>query len=141
MVSLRVLRGRARSCRYGADYTARDRGDIVGAAMAKKRICLALQGGGAHGAFTWGVLDRLLEEESLEIQAVSGTSAGAMNGAVVVDALKRGGRECAQERLERFWRSISEAGDNIFRPGRMLFPGFGPNSDWSPIVVWTEMLS
>ena len=46
--------------------------------MTKKKICLALQGGGAHGAFTWGVLDRLLEEESLEIQAVSGTSAGAM---------------------------------------------------------------
>ena len=109
--------------------------------MAKKKICLALQGGGSHGAFTWGVLDRLLEEESLEIQAVSGTSAGAMNGAVMVDALKRGGREHARERLERFWRSISEAGDNIFKPGRMLFPGFGPNSEWSPVALWTEMLS
>ena len=90
--------------------------------MAKKKICLALQGGGAHGAFTWGVLDGLLEEESLEIQAVSGTSAGAMNGAVMVDALKSGGRKHARERLERFWHSISQAGDTIFKPGRMLFP-------------------
>ena len=109
--------------------------------MAKRKICLALQGGGAHGAFTWGVLDGLLEEESLEIQAVSGTSAGAMNGAVMVDALKSGGRQHARERLERFWRSISGAGDNIFKPGRMLFPVLAPNSDWSPIVLWTEMLS
>jgi NTE family protein len=109
--------------------------------MAKKKICLALQGGGAHGAFTWGVLDGLLEEESLEIQAVSGTSAGAMNGAVMVDALKRGGRQHARERLERFWRSISETGDNIFKPGRMLPPAFGPNSDWSPMAVWADMLS
>ena len=90
--------------------------------MAKKKICLALQGGGSHGAFTWGVLDGLLEEESLEIQALSGTSAGAMNGAVVIDALKSGGRQHAHERLERFWRSIALAGDNIFKPGRMLFP-------------------
>ncbi|HWZ72307.1 MAG TPA: patatin-like phospholipase family protein [Casimicrobiaceae bacterium] len=109
--------------------------------MAKKKICVALQGGGAHGAFTWGVLDRLLEEDSLEIQAVSGTSAGAMNGAVMVDALKRGGRQHARERLERFWRSISDAGDNIFKPGRMLFPAFGPNSDWSPMAIWTDALS
>ena len=109
--------------------------------MAKKKICLALQGGGSHGAFTWGVLDRLLEEESLEIQAVSGTSAGAMNGAVMVDALKRGGREHAWERLEQFWRSISDAGDNIFKPGRMLVPALGPNADWSPTAIWTELLS
>lgn len=108
--------------------------------MAKKKICLALQGGGAHGAYTWGVLDGLLEEASLEIEAISGTSAGAMNGAVLVDALKRGGRQHARERLERFWRSISEAGDNIFKPGRML-PVVGFNPEWSPIALWTEMLS
>ena len=82
----------------------------VGSGMTRKKICVALQGGGSHGAFTWGVLDRLLEEDSLEIEAVSGTSAGAMNGAVMADALKRGGRQHARERLERFWRSISEAG-------------------------------
>jgi NTE family protein len=114
---------------------------IAESVMAKKKICVALQGGGAHGAFTWGVLDRLLEEESLEIQAVSGTSAGAMNGAVMVDALKRGGRQHARERLERFWRRISDAGDNIFKPGRTLFPAYGHSSDWSPIAVWTDVLS
>jgi NTE family protein len=109
--------------------------------MAKKKVCVALQGGGSHGAFTWGVLDGLLAEESLEIEAVSGTSAGAMNGAILVDALKRGGRQHARERLEHFWRSISEAGDNIFKPGRTLFPVFGANSDWSPIAIWTDVLS
>ena len=109
--------------------------------MAKKKICVALQGGGAHGAFTWGVLDRLLEEDSLEVQAVSGTSAGAMNGAVMVDALKRGGAKHARERLERFWHSISEAGDSIFKPGRMLPPALGANSDWSPMALWTDLLS
>src|SRR5437588_11028371 len=108
---------------------------------AAKTLNLALQGGGAHGAVTAGVLDRLLEEESLEIQAVSGTSAGAMNGALMVDALKRGGRQHAGERLERFWRSISEAGDNIFKPGRTLLPAFGPNSDWSPMALWSDVLS
>jgi len=109
--------------------------------MTRKKICIALQGGGAHGAFTWGVLDRLLEEDSLEIEAISGTSAGAMNGAVLADALKRGGPQHARERLERFWQSISEAGDNIFKPGRMVPPALGPNSDWSPMAVWADLLS
>jgi hypothetical protein len=112
-----------------------------GQAMRKKRVCLALQGGGSHGAFTWGVLDRLLEEASLEIQAVSGTSAGAMNGAILVDALKHGGRHHARERLERLWSRISAAGNGVFRPGRMLLPAFGPTSDWWPLAVWTEALS
>jgi len=109
--------------------------------MAKKKICVALQGGGAHGAFTWGVLDRLLEDGSLDFEAVSGTSAGAMNGAVMVDALKRGGPQHARDRLERFWRSISDAGDSVFKPGRMLPPAFGPNSDWSPMALWSDALS
>ena len=57
-----------------------------------KRINLALQGGGAHGAFTWGVLDRLLEEEDIEIAAISGTSAGALNGAALKAGILEGGR-------------------------------------------------
>src|SRR5690349_1676343 len=109
--------------------------------MRRKTVCLALQGGGAHGAFTWGVLDRLLEEESLEFEAVSGTSAGAMNGAVLVDALKRGDRGHARVRLQAFWRRISQAGDSIFKPGRTLFPGYAANSDWSPAAIWTDMVS
>ena len=73
-------------------------------------VDLALQGGGAHGAFTWGVLDRLLEEPWLEIDGISGTSAGAMNAAVLVDgSRRRAGRTGARAALERFWRSVSEA--------------------------------
>ena len=75
-----------------------------------KRICLALQGGGSHGAFTWGVLDRLLEDERLEIEGISGTSAGAMNAAVVADGLVRDGRDGARAALERFWRTVAHVG-------------------------------
>lgn len=73
------------------------------------RIDLALQGGGAHGAFTWGVLCRILEEEWLEIEAISGTSAGAMNAAVLASGFARGGRAGAREALDLFWRKVSEA--------------------------------
>ncbi|NVO14058.1 MAG: patatin-like phospholipase family protein [Rhodoplanes sp.] len=72
-------------------------------------IDLALQGGGSHGAFSWGVLDRLLEEPWLEIDGVSGTSAGAMNAAVLVDGHAAGGRDGARAALETFWRSVSDA--------------------------------
>jgi len=72
-------------------------------------IDLALQGGGAHGAFTWGVIDRLLEEEQLTIDGISGTSAGAMNAAVLVDGYMDGGADGARAALERFWRKVSEA--------------------------------
>jgi NTE family protein len=71
-----------------------------------KTINLALQGGGAHGAFTWGVLDRLLEEERLEIEAISGTSAGAMNGAMLKTGFLDGGRDGARAQLDRFWGSV-----------------------------------
>ena len=80
-----------------------------------KRLDLALQGGGSHGAYTWGVLDRLLEESDIEFAAISGTSAGAMNGAVLVDGLIAGGREKAKEKLHCFWQRISEVGA-IFSP-------------------------
>lgn len=62
-------------------------------------VDLALQGGGSHGAFTWGVLDRLLEEPWLRIEAISGTSAGAMNAAVLVDGWMQGGAEELAQRL------------------------------------------
>ncbi len=71
-------------------------------------IDLALQGGGAHGAFTWGVLDKLLEDETLRIDGISGTSAGAMNAAVLVDGYMDGGSDGARAALERFWRKVSE---------------------------------
>jgi NTE family protein len=79
------------------------------AAHEPKIIELALQGGGAHGAFTWGVLDRILEDGRIRIEGLSGTSAGAMNGAVVADGIVRGGYDSAREALERFWTAVSTA--------------------------------
>jgi len=73
-------------------------------------INLALQGGGAHGAFTWGVLDRLLEEEQLEIGWVSGTSAGAVNAVALAAGLAEGGREGAREKLREIWQAVYKAG-------------------------------
>lgn len=72
-------------------------------------IDLALQGGGAHGAFTWGVLDRLLEEAWLHIDGISGTSAGAMNAVVLAHGYMQGGASGARAALERFWRRVSDA--------------------------------
>jgi len=75
-----------------------------------KVVNLALQGGGAHGAFTWGVLDRLLEDGRITFEGVSATSAGAMNAAVLGYGLRDGDREEARRALAEFWRRISEAG-------------------------------
>ena len=95
-------------------------------ARTVKRINLALQGGGAHGAFTWGVLDRLLEEEWLEIAAISGTSAGALNGAAVKSGLVSGGREGARAMLDRLWSRMGAVSDlrlpawfGLVDPGQM----------------------
>ncbi len=82
------------------------------------RINLALQGGGAHGAFTWGVLDRLLEEPDLEIAGISGTSAGALNGAAVKSGLIEGGPEAARDKLDWLWGQIG-ALDDIALPDWM----------------------
>ena len=72
-------------------------------------VDLALQGGGSHGAFTWGVLDRLLEESWLQVEAISGTSAGAMNAAVLVSGYMRGGAEGARAALDAYWKRVAEA--------------------------------
>lgn len=76
-----------------------------------RRISLALQGGGAHGAFTWGVLDRLLQDEDLAFAGISGTSAGALNAAALKAGLIAGGREAARKRLDRLWKQVGEIGD------------------------------
>ena len=73
---------------------------------------LALQGGGAHGAFTWGVLDLLLDDDSIEIQGASGTSAGAMNAALLASGYATNGRQGAKEALYSFWKSVSESAVN-----------------------------
>ncbi|MBS0242198.1 MAG: patatin-like phospholipase family protein, partial [Proteobacteria bacterium] len=74
------------------------------------RINLALQGGGAHGAFTWGVLDRLLDEPDLEFGWISGTSAGAVNAVAFADGLAEHGRAGARDRLRAVWEAVIEAG-------------------------------
>ena len=78
---------------------------------AAKKVNLALQGGGAHGAFTWGVLDHLLADGRIEITGISGASAGAINAVMVADGLARGGAEEARKRLAAFWRAASAGGD------------------------------
>jgi NTE family protein len=72
-------------------------------------VDFALQGGGSHGAYTWGVLDRLIEEPWLRIEAISGTSAGAMNAALVADGWMQGGAEGARAALDAYWRRVSQA--------------------------------
>ena len=76
-----------------------------------KRISLALQGGGAHGAFTWGVLDQILDDGRLAIDSISGASAGAVNAVMLADGLARGGAQAARERLAEFWRAASFGGN------------------------------
>jgi NTE family protein len=88
------------------DGTERDIAGLAGP-RAEKPIALALQGGGAHGAFTWGVLDALLEDGRLAIEAISGASAGAMNAVVLVSGFAEGGPDGARAALERFWRRVS----------------------------------
>src|SRR5262245_61287873 len=76
---------------------------------SRARVALALQGGGAHGAFTWGVLDALLEHTDHPIVAASGTSAGAMNAVVMAHGLLQGGREGARAALHAFWQGLGRA--------------------------------
>src|SRR5258708_28462462 len=71
----------------------------------RKPINLGLQGGGAHGAFTWGVLDQLLDDGRLEIEGISGASAGAVNAGMLADGLARGGADEARHRPPPFWRA------------------------------------
>ncbi len=82
-----------------------------GAAKPNEKIInLAIQGGGAHGAVTWGVIDRLLDEETLKIDSISGTSAGAVNAAALAYGIHLNGRDGAREKLDELWRTISNVG-------------------------------
>jgi NTE family protein len=80
---------------------------MKGSRLAQKSITLALQGGGSHGAFTWGVLDRLLEESRFEIEGISGASAGAMNAIVLAQGYMQDGRDGARQALKNFWESVA----------------------------------
>ncbi|MDX1974624.1 MAG: patatin-like phospholipase family protein [Rickettsiales bacterium] len=110
--------------------------------MAPKKINLALQGGGSHGAYTWGVLDRLLEEKDLVIEGISGTSAGAMNAAMLVSGYIQGGREGARDHLNTFWKRISDimAYSPLHKlPMEHLLTGW--NLDNSPFYRWIDVMS
>ncbi|MBX7200434.1 MAG: patatin-like phospholipase family protein [Rhodospirillaceae bacterium] len=116
-----------------------------GKAKNLKRLNLALQGGGAHGAFTWGVLDRLMRDGRIFIDGISGTSAGAMNGVVFTDGFIKAGRQGAIDSLHTFWKAVS---DRAFVPTGMMgfMPGF-PQSDerWnvdnSPAFMWADAIT
>jgi NTE family protein len=107
-----------------------------------KRINLALQGGGAHGAFTWGVLEQLLSDERLSIEGISGTSAGAVNAVMLADGLGRGGREEAQKRLADFWRAASSSGNlpALQRTVMERLLSFTP-LEGTPVQAWFDAMS
>lgn len=108
----------------------------------KKRINLALQGGGAYGAFTWGVLDYLLEDGRLEIEGITGASAGAVNAIMLADGLARGGPEEARKRLADFWRATSLGGNlpELQRTAVDRLFSFLPLED-SPMGLWFKAAS
>ena len=83
------------------------------AKQTSRSLSLALQGGGAHGAYTWGVLDRLVEEESLEISAITATSAGAMNAVALAAGMAENRAQGAKDTLEALWRGISRSGRSL----------------------------
>lgn len=107
-----------------------------------KLVNLALQGGGAHGAFTWGVLDKLLEDGRLDIEAISGTSAGAMNAVVLTDGLARSGIDGARAALHSFWRHVSHHGAAVPLRRSPIDVWLGNyNLDHNPAYIWFDLLS
>ncbi|AUH32873.1 patatin-like phospholipase family protein [Paracoccus tegillarcae] len=116
--------------------------------MKEKSINLALQGGGAHGAFAWGVLDRLLEEDWLTISGISGTSAGALNGAAITAGLAlggRNGRRAARENMTYLWTEVAQVSDNrMIRWLHSMMPVPRGMQRWTEMftpVAWLESLS
>jgi NTE family protein len=107
-----------------------------------KSINIALQGGGSHGAFTWGVLDKIFEDGRIWIDAISGTSAGAMNAVVAAQGMYDGGGEGARNELERFWRAVSKSGENspIRRSPIDKWRG-NWSLDASPGYIWLDLLN
>ncbi len=113
------------------------------AELAAPAVALALQGGGTHGAFTWGVLDRLLQEVAagrLRFSAISGTSAGGFNAALTVSGLVLGGPDLARSKLAAFWTDLARRG--LLAGNALIFgepsPFGGFNLDWSPAAIAAE---
>src|SRR5438552_10831920 len=113
-----------------------------GKASSAKKINLALQGGGAHGAFTWGVLDHLLADPRIDIEGISGTSAGAINAVMLADGLARGGAAEARKRLGDFWRAASRDGNltDLQRGVMERLFSFVPY-EGSPVQAWFDAVS
>jgi len=110
--------------------------------VEQKVVNLALQGGGSHGAFTWGVLDRLLEDGRLAFDGITATSAGAVNAVVLADGLALGGREGARNALKNFWQKMSQmASSSIIAPSffDQMNPKFG--LEHTPAYVFIDVLS
>ena len=118
------------------------RTDMDARTSPTRPINIALQGGGSHGAFTWGVLDALLEDGRLEFSAISGTSAGAMNAVALADGWGRGGRDGARAKLHDFWRAVGRSG--MFSPVQRS-PWDVVWGNWaienSPSYLWFEAMS
>ena len=111
--------------------------------MAVKRINLALQGGGAHGAVTWGVLDRLLDEEDLESAGISGTSAGALNGAAYKAGILAGGRDGARASLDAIWSGVGASdlpGMAEWFRAATVGP-FAQALELSPLYAWSDAVA
>lgn len=107
-----------------------------------KQINLALQGGGSHGAFTWGVLDAILEDGRLDIEAISGTSAGAMNAVAYAQGYLENGRDGAREALEKFWASVCESNVLTLAQQTVFDRYFGAfHYDSSPFATWIDFVS
>jgi NTE family protein len=122
--------------------TATAHGSATQTERSRVLVDFALQGGGAHGAFTWGVLDRLLEESWLEIDGISGTSAGAMNAAVLVDGYAESGAQGARQHLERYWRHVAEAARfSPFRRTPLDIMMGRWTLDYSPFFVTMDLMS
>ena len=107
-----------------------------------KKINLALQGGGAHGAFAWGVLDRLLDDDRIEIEGISATSAGAMNATVLTYGYAAGGRQGARKALDGFWRRVAHIAAMSPFQATWLDRLMGNKSlENSPAFLWLEMMT
>ena len=117
-------------------------GGKSGSPKAGKRINLALQGGGALGAFTWGVIDHLLEDGRLTVEGISGASAGAVNAIMLADGLARGGPEEARKRLTDFWHAASLGGNlpDVQRRAVDRLFSFWPIED-TPVGLWMQALT
>jgi len=111
-------------------------------AAGQKVINLALQGGGSHGAFTWGVLDRLLEEKRLDFEGITATSAGAVNAVVLADGLAAGGRQGARAALRRYWQRVSDVSSHgIFKASTADTANSDFGLERSPGFLFVESLT